>query len=543
MTVAGPALSRTHMVLIPSYNPGPYALRTVRAARAVWAPVWVVVDGSTDGSAAKMLAEAQQDTGLRVIVLERNHGKGGAVLAGLLAAQAEGFTHALACDADGQHPAAEIPAFMAASMAAPEAMVLGVPVFDATAPAFRVKGRRVSNWWAGVETGGECRDSLFGFRVYPIAPLASIMEGTRWMRRFDFDAEAAVRLELAWRPHDQSTGACRVFLESGRRRLTFSLWPGQRAADLDAYPSDAGIPGLACMAKERPRGCRRLASHSASRAGGWPPARREALRAQPRVHEPFWPRARHASAARRPAARPASSRARAASALPLMPSSARRVQDASAQSGGCQRRLQQWAAQAHGRAEKLRRAARKIGQGVLRRVDLAPQRGRRQAREADEMAVGVVLHRVAASCDGAHKAGMRPRCRADAEEGRFRTVFVEYVEHRGCHRRIGTVVERQCQLGPSGGGQPVQIGTQQPAARRHPGSGQRRMVQNHGAQGPTPQQRMRDADPRRGDVQQDGGTHHRGHAAVSRWTGRTPSATVTLRSGGNRITLWGLSPA
>ncbi len=141
-----------------------------------------------------MLAEAQQDTGLRVIVLERNHGKGGAVLAGLLAAQAEGFTHALTCDADGQHPAAEIPAFMAASMAAPETMVLGVPMFDATAPALRVNGRRVSNWWTGVETGGAVSDSLFGFRVYPIAPLVSIMGGTRWMRRFDFDAEAVVRL-------------------------------------------------------------------------------------------------------------------------------------------------------------------------------------------------------------------------------------------------------------------------------------------------------------------------------------------------------------
>jgi glycosyltransferase involved in cell wall biosynthesis len=194
MTVASQALSRTHVVLIPSYNPGPHALRTVRAARAAWGPVWVVVDGSTDGSAATMLAEARQDAGLRVTVLASNHGKGGAVLAGLLAAQAEGFTHALACDADGQHPAAEIPAFMAASMAAPKAMILGVPVFDAAAPALRVKGRRVSNWWAGVETSGEVCDSLFGFRVYPIAPLTRIMSGTRWMRRFDFDAEAAVRL-------------------------------------------------------------------------------------------------------------------------------------------------------------------------------------------------------------------------------------------------------------------------------------------------------------------------------------------------------------
>jgi hypothetical protein len=77
-------------------------------------------------------------------------------------------------------------------------MVLGVPRFDASAPALRVRGRRISNWWANLETlGVGIRDSLFGFRVYPIAPLVAVMRASRWMRRFDFDPEAAVR--LAWR--------------------------------------------------------------------------------------------------------------------------------------------------------------------------------------------------------------------------------------------------------------------------------------------------------------------------------------------------------
>jgi hypothetical protein len=40
-------------------------------------------------------------------------------------------------------------------------------------------------------------DSLFGFRVYPIAPLMAVMRRQPWMRRFDFDAEAVVR--LCWR--------------------------------------------------------------------------------------------------------------------------------------------------------------------------------------------------------------------------------------------------------------------------------------------------------------------------------------------------------
>jgi len=190
--------SATHLVLIPSYNPGARALDTVRAARANWDPVWVVVDGSTDGSAEALSALAARDPSLRVLVRARNGGKGAAILDGLMAAQRAGFTHALTMDADGQHPPECIASFMQASLAAPGAMILGDPVFDASVPLIRLRGRRISNWctnittlWAGIH------DTLFGFRVYPIDPLVAIMQRTGWMRRFDFDAEAAVR--LSWR--------------------------------------------------------------------------------------------------------------------------------------------------------------------------------------------------------------------------------------------------------------------------------------------------------------------------------------------------------
>ncbi len=193
--------STTHLVLIPSYDPGPGAVDTVRAARHAWNPVWVVVDGSRDGSAERLQALAEDDPGLRVLVLPTNQGKGAAVLHGLELAQSLGYTHALTMDADGQHPADLIPDFMRASQARPEAMILGLPVFDASAPALRVKGRRISNGFVHLETlWTGIGDSLFGFRVYPIAPLARIMRGQRWMRRFDFDPEAAVRLRWAGVP-------------------------------------------------------------------------------------------------------------------------------------------------------------------------------------------------------------------------------------------------------------------------------------------------------------------------------------------------------
>ncbi|MEO8408724.1 MAG: glycosyltransferase family 2 protein, partial [Oxalobacteraceae bacterium] len=186
------------MILIPSYNPGSKVYETVRAARQYWSPVWIVIDGSTDGTSAPLQAMAASDAGLRVIILPKNSGKGAAVLHGLEQAAAGGFTHALTMDSDGQHPADLIPAFMAASQSKPDCMVLGMPVFDASAPSLRVQGRKLSNWWANVETlWVGIGDSLFGFRVYPIAPLRAVMQGQPWMRHFDFDPEAVVR--LCWR--------------------------------------------------------------------------------------------------------------------------------------------------------------------------------------------------------------------------------------------------------------------------------------------------------------------------------------------------------
>jgi len=186
------------LVLIPSYNAGPKLLPTVREALGHWAPVWVVVDGSTDGSALELSSMAATNPKLRVWVLPRNRGKGAAVLFGLRQARAQGFTHVLTMDSDGQHPAWRIADFMHASLAAPAAMVLGAPVFDASAPKLRVHGRKVSNWWANLETlWAGISDSLCGFRVYPIAPLIAVMRRQPWMRRFDFDVEAVVR--LSWR--------------------------------------------------------------------------------------------------------------------------------------------------------------------------------------------------------------------------------------------------------------------------------------------------------------------------------------------------------
>jgi glycosyltransferase involved in cell wall biosynthesis len=193
-----PASSTTHLVLIPSYNTGERLFQTVLEALERWNPVWVVIDGSTDGTTERMVDMTERYPGLHVMVLPENQGKGAAVLRGLVEAVGQGFTHVLTFDSDGQHPAASITAYMSASTREPHALILGKPIFDSTAPRIRVLGRRVSNTLAHIETlSASIADSLFGMRVYPIQPLLEVMQSQRWMRRFDFDVEAAVR--LVWR--------------------------------------------------------------------------------------------------------------------------------------------------------------------------------------------------------------------------------------------------------------------------------------------------------------------------------------------------------
>jgi glycosyltransferase involved in cell wall biosynthesis len=185
----------THVVLIPSYNTGARLFQTVAAIRRREYPVWVVIDGSTDGTGEELCRIAASDPDLQVFVLPCNQGKGAAILHALRLARGQGFTHVVTMDADGQHSDEDIISFIAASRAQPEAMVLGVPIFDASAPAIRVVGHRIANVFAGLVTlHSGIGNSLFGFRVYPVAPLLQVFAETRWMRRFDFDSEAAVRL-------------------------------------------------------------------------------------------------------------------------------------------------------------------------------------------------------------------------------------------------------------------------------------------------------------------------------------------------------------
>ena len=104
-------------------------------------------------------------------------------------------------------------------------MILGEPVFDASAPPERVRGRRIANWATNLETlWAGIHDTLFGFRVYPIAPLIAVMEKSHWMRRFDFDAEAVVRLSWRGVPAVNLPAPVRYFSAQAGASSHFNYW-------------------------------------------------------------------------------------------------------------------------------------------------------------------------------------------------------------------------------------------------------------------------------------------------------------------------------
>lgn len=188
-------MSVQQLLLVPSYNTGERLRDTISRALAVWPHVWVVIDGSTDGSDATLDELRDEYAGFRVIRNRVNQGKGAAVLHAAEIALQAGFTHALVMDADGQHPAAFIEPLMRLSLQNPQALVLGQPVFGVDVPKARLYGRRLTIFWTELETlRAGLGDSLFGMRVYPLRALCTVMHSTRFARGYDFDPEVAVRL-------------------------------------------------------------------------------------------------------------------------------------------------------------------------------------------------------------------------------------------------------------------------------------------------------------------------------------------------------------
>jgi len=189
------------VAVIPVYNHGAAIGAVVAQVRAQGLRCVLVDDGSEPGCAAvldALAAAAAPDGAVTLVRLPVNQGKGGAMMAGLRAAGAAGFSHALQIDADGQHDAGDIPRLLAAARAQPGAVVTGRPVYDDTVPLGRRLGRWLTHVWIWIHTlSFDIRDSMCGFRVYPLAEVLAVLDAETLGRRMDFDPEVLVRLH--WR--------------------------------------------------------------------------------------------------------------------------------------------------------------------------------------------------------------------------------------------------------------------------------------------------------------------------------------------------------
>lgn len=192
---------RTDVVaVIPVYNHPATIGAMVDGVHAGGLHALLVDDGSEPRCAAVLdgLAARHGPERLTLVRLPHNQGKGGALMAGLRAARARGFTHALQIDADGQHAVGDIPRFLAASAAQPGAVIVGQPIYDDSVPLGRLVGRYATHIWVWINTLSlAIRDSMCGFRVYPLAPTLRLLDEVALGKRMDFDTEVLVR--LAWR--------------------------------------------------------------------------------------------------------------------------------------------------------------------------------------------------------------------------------------------------------------------------------------------------------------------------------------------------------
>lgn len=185
--------------VIPVYNHGE-AIGAVVSAVLGHALPCVLVDDGSDASCASVLSDiaAANPQAITLVRLAENQGKGGAMMAGLRKALQLGYSHALQIDADGQHDVTDIPAFLAASEGHPDRIVCGCPIYDASVPKGRLYGRYLTHVWVWINTlSFAIRDSMCGFRVYPLAQTVALINDVSIGRRMDFDVEILVR--LYWR--------------------------------------------------------------------------------------------------------------------------------------------------------------------------------------------------------------------------------------------------------------------------------------------------------------------------------------------------------
>ncbi|NWO05170.1 MAG: glycosyltransferase family 2 protein [Alteromonadaceae bacterium] len=181
-------------VIIPVYNHPDTIGATVQEVRALNLPVVLVDDGSESVCAGVLEALAGADEHVHLTRLPENCGKGAAVKVGLLMAEKLGFINAFQVDADGQHNTDDIPRLIELARRHPDAIISGMPDYDDSVPQLRFYCRYLTHVLVWINTLSlEIRDSMCGFRVYPVQPVCRLLRTESLGDRMDYDTEVLVK--------------------------------------------------------------------------------------------------------------------------------------------------------------------------------------------------------------------------------------------------------------------------------------------------------------------------------------------------------------
>jgi glycosyltransferase involved in cell wall biosynthesis len=184
--------------VIPTYRHVKALPALAQALRLHVDAIMIVDDGNNAEDAAAIQALHAPHDGVEILRHEVNGGKGEAMTTGFRHAIAQGFTHALQIDADGQHDIADLPKFIAAAHANQRALICGQATYDESVPKARKIGRNITHFWVWVETMSfDIADSMCGYRIYPLATVERVLKHVKLGARMDFDTEIAVHIH--WR--------------------------------------------------------------------------------------------------------------------------------------------------------------------------------------------------------------------------------------------------------------------------------------------------------------------------------------------------------
>lgn len=187
--------------LIPVYNHHTVLERIIKVLEGHGLPCLMVNDGSSNECREEMERLASIYDWVDMVSLPVNEGKGGAVIRGIKELHSRGFTHAFQVDADGQHDLTQISSFLKLAEDSPKALVLGQATYDESVPKSRLYGRYITHVWVWIETlSFSVKDSMCGFRVYPIALTHKVINETDIGKRMEFDVEVIVRMFWAGAP-------------------------------------------------------------------------------------------------------------------------------------------------------------------------------------------------------------------------------------------------------------------------------------------------------------------------------------------------------